>query len=92
MRSLGIVLMGTVMVLGTGALAEDAPAASGCAGGKGCGCGGPGDHGDRAAMVKEFDKDGDGKLSDEEKAAMPKREHRRHGDRGKRPAAEPDTE
>ena len=63
MRSWAIVLMGSLLVLGTGALAEDAPApAEG---------GGHGWHGGgHGGMWKQFDKDGDGKLSDQERADM----------------------
>jgi Ca2+-binding EF-hand superfamily protein len=61
MRSLAIVLTGSLLVLGASARAEDtaAPAACGIDGWHGGGHGG---------MWKQFDTDGDGQLSREEKA------------------------
>ena len=41
----------------------------------------------KAAMLKKFDKDGDGKLSDEEKAAMKAEMQKRRGEGGKGPDA-----
>jgi Ca2+-binding EF-hand superfamily protein len=61
MRSLAVVLTGSLLLLGTGALAEDTPAQDD--GGRhawhGRGHGG---------MWKQLDKDGDGELSDQERA------------------------
>lgn len=62
MRSWTIVLTGSLLVLGTGALAEDTPAPV---------RGGHGWHGKgHGGMWKQFDKDGDGKVSDQERADM----------------------
>ena len=63
MRSLAIVLTGSLLVLGASALAEDTTAP---AGGGGHGWHGRG-HGN---MWKQFDKDGDGNISDAEKSEM----------------------
>ena len=53
----------TLAILTSGAIAQDAP--------RGPGRGGPGGRGAPTAdMLKEFDKDGDGKLNDEERQAM----------------------
>lgn len=41
----------------------------------------------KAAMLKKFDKDGDGKLSEEEKAAMKAEMQKRRGEGGKGPDA-----
>lgn len=41
----------------------------------------------KEAMLKKFDKDGDGKLSDEEKAAMKAEMQKRRGEGGKGPDA-----
>ena len=61
MRSLAVVLTGSLLILGTGALAEDTPVQD-----KGNRHGWHG-RGHRS-MWKQFDKDGDGELSDQERA------------------------
>jgi Ca2+-binding EF-hand superfamily protein len=63
MRGLTIVMTGSLLVLGANALAEDTAAPAGCGHGGRHG----GGHG---GMWKQFDKDGDGKLSDQERADM----------------------
>ena len=57
MRSLAVVLTGSLLLLGTGALVEDTSAQDD--GGR---------HAWHGDMWKQLDKDGDGKLSDEERA------------------------
>ena len=63
MRGLTIVMTGSLLVLGASALAEDtaAPAGSGLDGWHGGGHGG---------MWKQFDTDGNGALSDQERADL----------------------
>jgi Ca2+-binding EF-hand superfamily protein len=63
MRCLTIVMTGSLLVLGANALAEDTA--------KPAGCGHAARHGGgHRGMWKKFDKDGDGTLSDAEKADM----------------------
>ena len=66
MRGLTIVMTGSLLVLGANALAEDTATPAG----RGHACRHGGGHGGHGGMWKQFDKDGDGALSDAETADM----------------------
>jgi Ca2+-binding EF-hand superfamily protein len=85
MRVLTIVMTGSLLILGTNALAEDTVEKAGC--------GHAGRHGGgHRGMWKQFDKDGDGTLSDAEKTEMKAAWAARHDERKKKMLAKFDED